>query len=193
MPSPGRATLPLEGLQIEPEWAKSAATPASDLLHISILDAISVLLVSSRPDDHIIFVNLMRSLNCALYHACNCAEAAVILRQHPITVVVSEQALSDGNWRKVQSAGVFLPAAPEMIVLSADCGSSAEARDGGAPDILSRPLEETLIPGAVVLGYLRWRRSVQQSAAARIPGCRGASPTRSTVFPERAHLEHPWP
>ena len=168
MSSPVRATLPLEELQFQSELARPEATPDSDVLDISILDAITVLLVSSRPQDHTIFTNLMRSLNCGLYHASTCAGAAAILRQHPINVIVSEQAVSDGNWRSVQSAACFLPAVPQLIVLSADRGSGSQALEGGASDVLSRPLEETLIPGAIVLGYLRWRRSVRQSAAAQV-------------------------
>jgi hypothetical protein len=194
MSIPRHATLAPKGFQIEPKWAEAGAARVSDHLHISILDAITVLLVSTRPDDHVVFAMLMKSLNCALYHASTCAEAARILGRHHITVIVSEQALPDGNWRSVQSAGRFLPAAPELILLSGDHGSYSCAQDVGAQDVLNRPLVETLIPGAIVLGYLRWRRSVRQSAAARIVGSsRCSRPTSFAVYPERANLEHPWP
>jgi CheY-like chemotaxis protein len=142
---------------------------SSELVRCSmpIKDPIPVLLVSSRADDHELFPSLLKSLDCVILHASNCAEAAGIIQQYPVPTVVTDHKLPDGLWTVVQSVRGFSTILPNVIVLDLpkDPNFFADALARGAFDVLYRPFQERVAIRTITMGYLRWSRSAARMKA----------------------------
>jgi PleD family two-component response regulator len=156
------------------------------LCSMPIQDPIPVLLVSGHKKDQELLTRLFNTSDFVIFQAFTCAEAAGIIQQYPIPVVVTDQALSDGNWTQVQSAHALSAIPPIVIVLGdrKDPAFWADAFARGAFDVLFRPLTEAIVVRAVRLGYLRWNRRAERMSA-RDENMQATTPRDLTRRPSR--------
>jgi hypothetical protein len=133
----------------------------------TVISPFHVLLVSLHPEDHALLPAPLSSVDCVVYHAFTCAEAIDILNRCVLPVIVTERTLADGDWTKILQAGSLEPDPAKVIVLSApgDYQFWADALILGAFDVLYQPLMEIPATDAIVLAYVRWKRSAEQMSA----------------------------
>jgi DNA-binding NtrC family response regulator len=106
-------------------------------------ECVTVLCVSPLEDDHISLETIFGHTTWMLVKADGLAAAYDILRQHDISVIVSERDLKPGKWTDLLDRITKLPLHPSMIVTSrlADEHLWAEALNLGAWDVLAKPFE----------------------------------------------------
>jgi DNA-binding NtrC family response regulator len=82
-------------------------------------------------------------------------EAAAVLRLFPISVVLCEDQVSDGNWLNILRETERLEPRPETIVLSAHLDSIlwAEVLNCGGYDLLAMPLEPKEVYAVIPMAW----------------------------------------
>jgi DNA-binding NtrC family response regulator len=129
-----------------------------------------VLVVTPFPDDQRLLQNIFSRSNWELRIVRTEREAAEILRNEPVPVVICENILPDGGWRGVADASQATGSRPRVLVTSrcADESLWCEVLDEGAYDCLSKPFRSDEVFRLVSLAWRSWRaESARQSARDR--------------------------
>jgi DNA-binding NtrC family response regulator len=100
-----------------------------------------ILYVSAHPEDAYALSEMLQSLPLLLDHAESLQQARARLQKEDYDVVLTEAALSDGNWLDVLHLVRESPKEPQVIVTDrqADARFWAEALNLGAYDLLAQP------------------------------------------------------
>ena len=122
---------------------------------------VTVLLVSSHPDDHRYFQCFCDLRKWALHHAWSLARATELLNALTIPVVVADETLSHREWLALLEAGI--PNPPNVIIAprKADRCSGREAGSDAAIQVLARPFRDRDVFRAVTLAWLAWELRVR--------------------------------
>ncbi len=122
---------------------------------------VSLLLVSSYPEDHRYFQHFCDVRDWRLRHAWNPAGAAQLLRTHAIPVIVLEHPFPTEAWPAEFRAG--RPDSPRLIAAAGEPALSSSRRAGKDPasDIVPRPLQDGHVFRAVTLAWLDWQLRVR--------------------------------
>jgi DNA-binding response OmpR family regulator len=112
-------------------------------IDLSAQSRLAVLSVSPAAEDAAVLGRICQECGWSFHVARTCAEAAAVLRQVPVQVVISDRHLPDGTWRNVLAAGAGCDPAPAVIVASrtADDRLWAEVLNLGGCDVLAKPFE----------------------------------------------------
>ena len=104
---------------------------------------IRVLHVTPNETDHVSLRFVLQHPNWQIHRAQNYQEARAFILQRPVSVVISEAALPDGNWKGILDDTRRSLDAPNLIVTSrlADDRLWAEVLNLGGWDVLSTPFE----------------------------------------------------
>jgi DNA-binding NtrC family response regulator len=105
----------------------------------------TALLISPAEPDHETFQNLFQHHGWSL-HALKCVRSATKrVHESPVSLVITERDLPDGDWKDVLETIHGLPRPPLVVVISASADNYlwAEALNLGAYDVLSKPLNQT--------------------------------------------------
>jgi DNA-binding NtrC family response regulator len=103
------------------------------------------LLISPAEPDHETFQNLFHHHGWSL-DAVTCVRSATKrVRESPVSLVITERDLPDGDWKDVLETVHDLPDPPLVVIISAlaDNYLWSEALNLGAYDVLSKPLNQT--------------------------------------------------
>lgn len=121
-------------------------------------DQHSILLVSPLEEDHRTFDRIFGQRRWTLRHARGLAEALAEIERTPVSVIVSETRLPDGDWRDLLERVREIPRAPAVIVTSeqADAALWATVLNLGAYDFLPKPFEPAEVMRIVGLAWLFW-------------------------------------
>ena len=120
---------------------------------------ITVLAVSSSPEDLASLRAIFAHSRWRLYQAASCAEAISLISAHPIRVVIGVANLLDGTWRDLLAHGASLRKPPNLIVAShiADDRLWAEALNLGAHDVLEMPFRAAEVLRNISLAWRNWK------------------------------------
>lgn len=104
----------------------------------------NVLAVFSSVVDELILEKMLQSISCKRLWARSAGEAIRILEQTPISVVMCEQQLPDGDWRLILEATQASPDPPLLVVVSrgADEWLWAEVLNCCGFDVLAKPFRQ---------------------------------------------------
>jgi DNA-binding response OmpR family regulator len=121
------------------------------------IDTVTVLLVSSSPDDHRYFQLFSDVRDWRLCHAWTLARATELLRMATIPVIVVGEMLPDGEWLGLLESRS--PESPHVIVTANYVGDRfcMEAANHVSFDMLARPFENKEVFRAITLGWLAWQ------------------------------------
>jgi len=127
-----------------------------------------ILLISGAPED---FDALRTILNDPLWHLARvgtCEEAFARLCRKPMSVVVCESDLPDGNWRDVLNRTSQLADPPALIVTSrlADEHLWAEVLNLGGYDVLAKPFREGEVRHVISTAWIQKEKSIPTVRAA---------------------------
>jgi DNA-binding NtrC family response regulator len=130
-------------------------------LGLDVGSTITVLAVSSSPEDFASVRAIFANSRWRLYQAESCAEAMLLISAHPIRVVISIADQLDGTWRDLLAHGALLRRPPKLIVASrfADDRLWAEALNLGAYDVLAMPLRAAEVFRSVSLAWRHWEEA----------------------------------
>jgi DNA-binding response OmpR family regulator len=105
---------------------------------------VSVLIVSPFTQDHVFLTAVLDRMAVPVRTARTCAQAIQALRSQPATLVVYEEDLPDGNWRRILEETDQWMSPPLLIVISrfADEQLWAEVLNLGGYDVLVKPFDE---------------------------------------------------
>jgi DNA-binding NtrC family response regulator len=103
-----------------------------------------VLFITGRQSDARLLSRMLHQLPLALDHVATLRQARTTLNQGGYDVVLTEAALSDGNWLDVLHLVRDSRQTPEVIVTdrTADARLWAEALNLGAYDVIAQPFYE---------------------------------------------------
>ncbi len=129
---------------------------------------ITVLAISSSPEDHSALEAVFVHSRWRLYHALSHAQAVALLSEHPIPVIIVDADLQDGTWRDFLSLGKSVSGSPLVIVASglADDRLWAEALNVGAYDVLATPFRASEVFHSVSLAWRCWKERCEECACA---------------------------
>lgn len=104
----------------------------------------SVLIVSPFTQDHLFLTAVLDRMAVPVRTARTCNQAIQALRSQPATLVVYEEDLPDGNWRRILEETDQWMSPPLLIVISrfADEQLWAEVLNLGGYDVLVKPFDE---------------------------------------------------
>jgi DNA-binding NtrC family response regulator len=132
---------------------------------------VKVLAVSPAERDQTCLQRRLGHTSWSLLPAGTIAEALDAIEQHRIPVVVTRERLPDGGWKELLARIQSLPDAPELIVMGADNeGLWFDALNGGAYDVLPKPLQSSEVFRIISLAWQKWRAALKQSKAAASGG-----------------------
>lgn len=115
------------------------------------------------------FLRRLRPVSGIVWCAQTCREVRLILREHPeVQVLLTDDALPDGDWRSILKEARQTQASPEVVVCTRQPHKSfsCEVIQNGAYDVLVEPLEATQVTEAVRAAAAR--NSIRRMAA-RVP------------------------
>jgi DNA-binding NtrC family response regulator len=103
------------------------------------------LLISPVEQDHDTFQHLFQHHGWTLQGVRSLRSATKRVRESPVSLVITERDLPDGDWKDVLETihGLLQPPLVVVISASADNYLWAEALNLGAYDVLSKPLNQT--------------------------------------------------
>jgi DNA-binding response OmpR family regulator len=125
---------------------------------------LTVLSVSALDEDHVILRHIFSHSNWQLHCVGNVTEAVEFVRKTPVSVVICERDLPDGNWKDMLSALMIEEPAPVLIVTSraADDYLWAEVLNLGGGDVLAKPFEAKEVFWSVSMGWNDWKLRCRQ-------------------------------
>lgn len=128
---------------------------------------IPVLFVSANQKEHARLRLLLKPLHCLVYGASTFADARKMVRDHEISVVITEAALSDGVWTTLFVCTGPKDNPPFVIPLAelGDSGFWVDALNQGAFDVLFRPVSTASLAPIVTLAFRRWKRAAERRDA----------------------------
>jgi len=120
---------------------------------------ISVLAVSSYPQDHRKLSDIFRHSRWQLRTASTVREATSILRDSSVPVVICEYQLPDGDWRTLNETVKALEVPSNLLVTlrHADERTWGEILDGGGYDCLPKPFCSDEVFRLVSLAWRSWK------------------------------------
>jgi DNA-binding NtrC family response regulator len=138
-------------------------------------EAVTVLLVSSDPDDRVSFRSIFGLSNWRLCEAATCGEAVRLAAWTQIPVVVCEQSLPDGDWDILLERLAALPLRPNVVVTSrlADDRLWADVLSLGGYDVLAQPLDASEVLRVAFLAWQEWSGRRETGAPAKTTASAG--------------------
>lgn len=127
---------------------------------------LKALLFSPNAHDHASLHNVLGNSPWKLEAVFSARDGLRHLRKHPVTVVLCEKDLPDGDWKSVMHQLNGLPEKPIFIVCTrlADDRLWAEALNLGAFDVLSSaPFDSREVVRVMEGAWHTWTRSASQS------------------------------
>ncbi len=126
---------------------------------------VTVLLVSSSPEDHLSLRHLLAHTKWVLLEAETCAEAATVLTNVHVPVVICDDVLRDGGWKDVLSLTTGGEDTPPVIVSSrvADDYLWAEVLNLGGYNVLDKPFDIRELTRVVSLAYRQHHETCSRS------------------------------
>lgn len=123
-------------------------------------EIITVLLVSSHPEDHRFLRQTFAHPNWKLYRALDRRQAEPMLLAAQIPVVLCERSLPDGTWRDVFGIAESLHQPPMFVVVSeaADQYLWAEVLNLGGYDVLAKPFDRGELLRVIGMSWRHWKR-----------------------------------
>lgn len=121
---------------------------------------VTILAVCDSDEDRASLNEILTHSKWRILFARSCQEAAEILNQVRIPVVVSSCALPDGCWRNVLDCVEQCPGQPLLVVASrqADDRLWAEVLNLGGYDVLSKPFDRAEVVRVLGSAWLHWRQ-----------------------------------
>jgi DNA-binding response OmpR family regulator len=126
-----------------------------------------VLFISAATEDHAALKRILQPMSWEVLEAECCDAGLQLLSRAPVTAVIADDILPDGDWRRVLTHTLSRPLPPKLIVASrlADEGLWAEVLNLGAYDLLAKPFDADEVRRVVSL--------------TRPPGIRHIEPVRA--------------
>jgi DNA-binding response OmpR family regulator len=123
-------------------------------------NSVAGLLVSPSDDDHSALQAIFSRSNWMLQSASSITEALSAMRRGPVSVIICERELPDGNWELLFQQAQNQPRPPRVIVSSrlADDELWAEVLNLGGYDVLWTPFRDDEVLHAVHLAWESWQR-----------------------------------
>jgi DNA-binding NtrC family response regulator len=117
----------------------------------------TALLISPEEQDHDILNAVFQGKGWTLKSAHCLNSGSALLRQTPISIVITERDLPVGGWKDVLEASQRLHMVPLVIVVSrfADDYLWAEALNLGAYDVLLKPFDESEVVRVLTSAWIR--------------------------------------
>ncbi len=124
---------------------------------------VTMMLVSSRSEDHEFFSSLFQPPHWYIYRANSYREALNWMVRDHMGVIVCECDLPDGNWKDILSQAQVLPDPPYVVVAAqlADELLWAEVLNLGGYDLLAKPFVREEVMRVAELASLSWKRGVE--------------------------------
>ena len=140
---------------------------------------VTVLAVSPHVEDHVHLAAIFGHSNWRISNAFGCREAIDFVSNNRVAVLISENVLPDGDWKKLLESLSSLHLPPLLIVAARHATDSlwAEALNLGAYDVLSKPFDRAEVARIVSLAWLYWREQMVQSRNGR-----AAMPASTSLF-----------
>lgn len=122
-------------------------------------EVITVLAVSSAQDETVFFEHLSANTRWDIHQARSSTEAAEILRENDVPVVLCAAQLPDGTWKEVMQSAASFGRRPRLIVLTGTMSDQvwSEVLEGGGYDVLAKPLDAREAVRVVSLAWRQWR------------------------------------
>jgi len=123
----------------------------------------AVLAISPHPDDGIFLRDALSQWRC--FRTKSRREAAPLLWEHRVAVVVSDSDLSDGTWKDLLTDLKSIPNPPRLIVTSdlADERLWAEVLNYGAYDMLAKPFQPAEVLRIISAAWRDWKQEVDRA------------------------------
>jgi DNA-binding response OmpR family regulator len=120
---------------------------------------VGILLVSPFAEDHRSLAQIVAHSNWTLDACHDRAEALRILGERPISVIICERKLPDGDWKDLLAETRSLQIPPVVIVTArlADESLWAEVLDLHGFDVLAKPFASGEVLRIVALAWRHWR------------------------------------
>lgn len=140
---------------------------------------ITILSVSPCAEDHDALAEILRPYEWTIHCASTLLAATLLLRSHPINLVVCERDLWPHSWKDLLIETAALPAGPFLVVTSghADDRLWAEVLNLGAYDVLVRPFDAAEVRCSLKIAVLHWQWN-REPALPRLVRTAGASRTQ---------------
>ncbi len=122
-------------------------------------DVISVLVATSAQDESVFFEHLSANTRWNIRQARSTREAAEILRDQDVPVVLCAAQLPDGTWKDVMQAANSFGRQPRFVVLTGAITDEiwSEVLEAGGYDVLAKPLDARETVRVVSLAWRQWR------------------------------------
>lgn len=133
---------------------------------------ISILLVSPHRKDHSDLRHVLHHADWKITGASNLSEAALILQERTLSVILCERDLPDGNWKDLLDRASQQKNPPMVLVISNQADNSlwADVLSLGGYDVLMKPFEVSEVTPVLRMAWQRWKgrtlKKKSQSAAA---------------------------
>lgn len=129
------------------------------------LRAVAALLASSSAYDHLYFDHVFARTNWNLFHAHNALEAMELLRDNVVGVVVADERVEPGGWKRLLEAVQGSEYAPKLVVGSmlATEGLWGEVLNLGGYDVLARPFDAGEVLHSIGSAWLAWKHDLDHA------------------------------
>jgi DNA-binding NtrC family response regulator len=127
---------------------------------------ISVLAVSPHPEDHRRLTDIFQHSRWQLQNASTLSEAARILNEATVPVVICEFQLGDGDWRSLYEIvqNQHTPCRFLVTLRHADERTWAQVLEGGGYDCLPKPFRSDEVYRLVSLAWRSWKDQRDRAA-----------------------------
>jgi len=142
------------------------AQTAHAIQGLTVNAAATLLLISPEESDHRALQKIFAGTPWTLHYAYTWDEAQECLEETPVSVVICNAGLPDGDWRGVQRGLASASRAPLLIVASrlADDRLWAEVLNFGGYDVLAKPFGPAEMKWTAGIAAWKWQ---QQHTAPR--------------------------
>lgn len=129
---------------------------------------VMVLAISPFEDVHHSLQRVFSQSKWHLYKATSRAEAMAFLRNNPVSVVLCECELPDGNWKDMIYDLATLENAPKLIVTSrvADDRLWLDVLNIGGYDLVVRPFYRPELVRLISLAWRQWKEELERTNSA---------------------------
>ena len=130
-------------------------------------EKISILLISSHSEDLGMLRTILHHQGWEIAYCSSAAEAERHLTAAPLSIVVCERELSDGNWKDILRKTEAILHPPLLLVVSrhADEQLWAEVLNLGGYDVLLKPFDRMEVTRVVGMAWRFWHNSNRLAAA----------------------------
>jgi DNA-binding NtrC family response regulator len=134
---------------------------------IPVPKQVEVLLVSACPEECCKLCEIIQSHSRWCVHSVStCRQALEYLRTHPLGVVISDEKLPDGDWRRLLAETASLPFKPNLIVSTgrSDDRLWSEVLNLGGYDMLMTPFDPEEVFEVGTVAWQSWWNRVELSS-----------------------------